>query len=77
MKTITFSEFRTQASGLLNQVEQGETFIIIRHGRPIAEVIPYIDRADREPAWKQPGLKLQRSGAELSAAILAERETTR
>jgi hypothetical protein len=26
------------------------------------------------PAWKQPGIKLALAGAELSAALLAERE---
>ena len=74
MKTVTFTEFRSQASSLFTQVEQGQRFVIIRHGRPIAEMIPYQTPTQSQPAWKRPGIRLQRSGASLSAAILAERE---
>lgn len=74
MKTVTFTEFRNQASGLLTLVEQGQSFVIIRHGHPIAEIIPYQTPTQSQPAWKRPGIRLQRSGASLSTAILAERE---
>lgn len=74
MKTVTFTEFRNQASGLLTQVEQGQRFVIIRHGRPIAEMIPYQTPSQSQPAWKRPGIRLQRNRASLAAAILAERE---
>ena len=76
MKTITFTEFRKQASTLLTKVESGETFIIIRHGKPIAEVSPFVEDSAIEPAWKQPGLRLQLKGADLTTAILAEREAS-
>lgn len=76
MKTVTSTEFRRHASALLTEVEQGETVVILRHSKPIAEVIPYSGQAEQLPAWKQPGIKLEYSGAELSTAILAERETT-
>lgn len=75
MKTVTFTEFRRHASTLLTEVEQGQTVIIVRHSKPIAELVPYSDKAERLPAWKQPGIKLALAGAELSAAILAERES--
>ena len=73
MITVTFTEFRQNASSLLTQVEQGETFVIIRHGKPIAEVAPYHGALAKTPAWKEPGVKLKTSGASLSAAILEER----
>ncbi|GAB4161248.1 MAG: hypothetical protein Fur0021_34190 [Candidatus Promineifilaceae bacterium] len=75
MKIVTFTEFRRYASTLLTEVEQGQTVIIVRRSKPIAELIPFSGRAERLPAWKQPGIKLALAGAELSAAILAERET--
>lgn len=75
MKTVTFTEFRRQASTLLTEVEQGETIIILRHSKPIAELAPFSGEADRLPAWKQPGIRLALDGADLSAAILAERES--
>lgn len=73
MKTITFTEFRKQASGVLSDVEKGETFLVLRHGKPIAEISP--PPADRSggPSWKRPGLRLTAKGASLSAAIREER----
>lgn len=73
MKTITFTEFRQQASVLFTNVERGETYVVIRHGKPIAEIIPYVSHDASQPNWKRPGLRLQIQGAALSAAILAER----
>ncbi len=72
MKTITFTEFRKNASELFSAVEQGEVLVIIRHGKPIAEVSP-VSSPDRLPAWKQSALRLSSKGAGLSAAILKER----
>ena len=72
MKTVTFTEFRKNASGLLSEVEGGEVLVVIRRGKPIAEVSP-VSSPDRVPAWKQPALRLSVSGQGLSSAILAER----
>jgi len=73
MKTVTFTEFRKEASALLTEVEGGASMIIIRHGKPIAELVPYTGAMAAAPAWKQPGLRLEIGGASLAAAILAER----
>ncbi len=70
MKTVTFTEFRKNASELLTDVEDGEVLVVIRHGKPIAEVSPIPSPL---PAWKQPALRLSTKGAELAAAILEER----
>jgi len=72
MRTITFTEFRKNASELFSDVEQGEVFVVIRHGKPIAEVSP-ISPAKNSPTWKQPALRLLSKGAELSTAIIEER----
>lgn len=73
MRTITFTEFRKNASELFTNVEQGEVFVIIRHGKPIAEVSP-VSITKNSPAWKQPALRLSSKGAELSSAIIEERD---
>jgi prevent-host-death family protein len=73
MKTVTFTEFRKHASGLMNDVEHGETLLVVRHGRPIAEVCPVSSSSDAVPSWKKPGLRLAGNGVSLSAAILEER----
>ncbi len=70
MKTINFTEFRNRASDLMNEVEGGETILVLRHGRPIAEVSPVAGPA---PAWKGPALRLASRGGGLASAIIGER----
>jgi antitoxin (DNA-binding transcriptional repressor) of toxin-antitoxin stability system len=73
MKTVTFTEFRKNASGLFSEVENGETVLVLRHGKPVAEVSPPSAEPANSPSWKKPGLRLAAKGASLSAAILQER----
>ena len=70
MITITFTEFRNRASDMMTAVERGETLLVLRHGRPIAEVTP---AATQKPSWKGPALRLSTKGAGLAAAITEER----
>jgi len=71
MTTITFTDFRNRASDILTAVERGATITILRHGRPIAEVIP---ATAPQPSWKRPALRLSTKGAGLAAAIAEERK---
>ncbi|MFC1497566.1 type II toxin-antitoxin system Phd/YefM family antitoxin [Verrucomicrobiota bacterium] len=73
MKTVTLTEFRSHASGMLTQVEHGETILVLRYGRPIAEVSPVEDQKDSQPSWKKPALRLTAKGASLSSTILEDR----
>ena len=76
MKTISFTDFRKHASNLITEVENGESIILIRHGRPVAEVIPFVEQDLKNPSWKRPGVRLRTNGKDLSSAILEERETS-
>jgi prevent-host-death family protein len=73
MKTITFTEFRKHASGVLSDVEKGESFLVLRHGKPVAEISPASEDRHAKPSWKRPGLRLTAKGASLSSAIIEER----
>ncbi len=73
MKVINFTEFRKNASGILSEVEMGETVQILRHGKPIAEIAPASGHS-QIPSWKKPGLRLQLKGGTLSEAIIEERK---
>lgn len=76
MESITLTDFRSQASGMLSRVEQGETLLVLRHGKPIAEISPVsFPEKTPWPSWKRPGLRLTTKGAGLAAAIMAERES--
>ena len=74
MKTVTCTDFRKKASGFITEVERGETLVLLRRGKPVAEVIPYTDEARHVPSWKEPGIQLKIQGASLSSIILDERE---
>ena len=73
MTTVTLTEFRSHASGMLTRVERGETIVVLRHGNPIAEVSPIAKQPDALPSWKREALRLSTKGAGLSSAILEER----
>lgn len=41
MSRMGAAEARNQLSRLLRRVQAGERFVITRHGRPVAELIPF------------------------------------
>ena len=73
MKTVTLTEFRNHASGMLTEVEHGETLLVLRHGRPIAEVCPVTGERGSQASWKRPALRLSTKGSGLTSAILEDR----
>ncbi|MCF6335722.1 MAG: type II toxin-antitoxin system Phd/YefM family antitoxin [Spirochaetales bacterium] len=73
MKTLLFTEFRKNASDFISQVEHGETLVLLRRGKPVAEVIPYSDDLKKIPSWKKQGIRFKINGSNLSSAILDER----
>ncbi|WP_394478293.1 type II toxin-antitoxin system Phd/YefM family antitoxin [Roseateles sp. LYH14W] len=73
------SEFRANVSAMLDLVEQGETVRILRHGKPVAELVPVVEKAAdpvHVPSWKRPFEPLISLPAGYSAvkALLDERE---
>lgn len=74
MRTVSFTEFRRRASELFSEVENGETLIILRHGKAIAEISPANHNQSKTLSWKKPRLGLSMKGTSLSEAILEERE---
>lgn len=75
MKTVSFTDFRKKASRFITEVEFGETIVLLRRGRPIAEVVPFSDKNHKTPSWKKPGICLQIPGIDLASAIIEERES--
>ena len=78
MHIVPLSEFRAHASAMIDLVEQGETVRILRHGKPVAELVPAKpELAAKVPHWKLPIEPLrylrqpEKSGAQL---IIEERE---
>ena len=73
MKMVTFTEFRQNAASYFDAVEDGERIKVLRHGKPIAEVVPAQEEA-RTLSWKRRGLRLSVKGASLTKEILRERK---
>ncbi len=76
MKTVTASEFRRNASAVLDLVENGEVVQVLRHGKAIAKIVPY-GAAEAQPAWRRPGVRIVARGASLSQVVLEERRSSR
>lgn len=73
MITTAFTEFRKKTASYFDKVENGESVIITRHGRPVAELIPTtID--SHQVSWKKPALKMRIKGVNICKAILEDRE---
>lgn len=73
MKTATFTDFRKHAAAFFNEVEQGETIQIFRHGKPIATIAP-AEQDEQTPSWKKQSTRLILKGASVSRIILEERK---
>jgi prevent-host-death family protein len=48
MRKIQASEARAHLPELLDDVERGETLVIVRHGRAIARIVPEVDRRQED-----------------------------
>ncbi len=44
MKTVNIHEAKTHLSRLLEGVAQGESFVIAKSGKPVAKVVPILDK---------------------------------
>ena len=73
--TVPLSEFRAHTSAMIDLVEKGETVRILRHGKPVAELVPVKPQVEQKvPRWKQPFEPVVlSSGVSLSQAVLDER----
>lgn len=76
MRIVPLSEFRANSAAMLDLVEQGETVRILRHGKPVADLVPVQElAATRLPSWKQPFEPVRLPpGVSLSQAVLEERD---
>jgi prevent-host-death family protein len=79
MREIQASEAKVHLSQLLDDVERGETLIITRHGRPIARIVPEVDRRQEEVDKALAGIRelRRRAGRITVDELLSAREEGR
>ena len=73
--SIPLSEFRANASAMIDLVEAGKTVRILRHGKPVAELVPMPPQAEQKlPRWKTPiePLRLLRTDGKSGAQLIVE-----
>jgi prevent-host-death family protein len=59
MREITQRELRNDNAQIIREVEQGETFVVTRHGVPVARVTPIATGADlRRVRAAKPGRRM-------------------
>lgn len=53
--SVPLSEFRANAAAMIDLVETGKTVRILRHGKPVAELVPMqAQEPQKVPRWKMP-----------------------
>ena len=73
--SIPLSEFRAHTSAMIDLVEKGETVRILRHGKPVAELVPMQPQvAQKVPRWKIPiePLNIVRPDGKTGAQLIIE-----
>ena len=77
MHVLPLSEFRANASAMLDLVERGETVRIMRHGKPVADLVPVRPEPVRAPSYQRPFEPLIALPSEYSAVkgLLEERDS--
>lgn len=74
MTTIAVAEFNRDTATLLSRVEDGESLLIMRNGKPIARVLPAKKLQKGLPGWKRKAVRLKVNGFDLSKTIIESRE---
>ncbi|MBL8859296.1 MAG: type II toxin-antitoxin system prevent-host-death family antitoxin [Planctomycetes bacterium] len=71
--TLGAFEAKNRLSELLERVSSGESVIITRHGKPIARLVPYDERIERENVRAAvAGLRKLRKGMRLGGLKLRD-----
>ena len=56
MNYLKFTDFRNKSKEYFDKVERGSSFIIIRKGKPIAQILPF---NQMEHGWKRENKKIK------------------
>ena len=72
MRTVGAYEAKTHLPALLDEVEQGETITITRHGVPVAKLVPVRERSEEDIRKAIEGLKELRKGQTLGGITIRE-----
>lgn len=72
---ISVTEFRARAAEMVDRVQNGETVRILRHGKPVAELVAPSAPMESAPRWKKPverPIVIHRPDGKTGAQLLIE-----
>jgi len=67
MDYIQFTDFRNHSKDYFEKIEDGESYIIVRKGIPVARIIPF---KNEETGWKRETKRVKLSSTHISAAAM-------
>lgn len=56
MEYLQFTDFRNNAKVYFDKIEGGQSFVIIKKGKPVAQITPFINT---EKGWKREVKRIQ------------------
>ena len=77
MKALNIKEARAHLSELVDRAEKGETVIIMRHGKAVAELCPRRRAAGVLPSLKEFRAEVKQPSRGLSRTVLDSRRKER
>lgn len=69
MNYLQFTDFRNQSKKYFDKVEKGTSFIIVRKGKPVAKIVPFIESG---PGWKRNIKKIKLNSKKSSLDYILE-----
>ncbi len=75
MQVVSVTEFRARAAEMVERVQNGETVRILRHGKPVAELVAPKPDGQQTPRWKTPiecPLVINRTDGKTGAQLLID-----
>lgn len=69
MNYLQFTNFRNNSKEYFDKVENGSSFVIIRKGKPVAKIIPFIET---NTGWKRENKKIKLKSKKTSLDYILE-----
>ena len=77
MEEISVKDARENFKDLLDRVAMGEEIVIVRHGKPVARLLPPAPRRKRLPSMAEFRQSIKYTGKPLSQIVIEERDKDR
>jgi len=67
MNFIQFTEFRNHSKQYFDKVEHGDSYVIIRKGKPVAKIVPF---SEKTAGWKRETRRIRLKSSRTSLDII-------